>query len=50
MIVIAITLIGLILWLATDGKPGEAGRLAYFAGLLALLLQYGPYLDSLLKR
>jgi hypothetical protein len=32
-----IALIGLIIYLATGGKPSEAGRLAFACGLLAWL-------------
>lgn len=29
-----IAIVGLVLYLATDGKASEAGRLAFFSGLL----------------
>lgn len=45
---LAIGLLGVLLYALSDKpKPMEIGRLAYFAGLLAFLLQYVPHLIKL---
>ena len=47
---IIVCVIGLIVYLiGTNGKAAELGRLAFFAGLFAFLLQFGPQTVSLLR-
>ena len=41
MIAILICLLGLLVYLLTDGKPSDAGRIAFAIGLLVSLLIYG---------
>lgn len=36
----AVAIIGLVLYLATDAKPSEAGRLAFAIGLAVLVWMY----------
>lgn len=53
MVVLIITVLGLVGYLVLGEKyprPREVCRIAYFAGLLALLLQFAGYFDSLVKR
>lgn len=46
-----IALIGLLMYaLCANPKLQEIGRLSFFAGLLAFLMQSGPQLVSLLHR
>lgn len=46
-----VAIVGLFAHLAASNvKIAEAGRLAYFAGLLVFLLQVGPRLVSFLGR
>jgi hypothetical protein len=52
MITLIITIVALAAYLVLkDGyvRLREVCRLTYFAGLLALLLQYGTYFNSLIK-
>ena len=45
-----VCVIGLVIYfIATKGEVKEAGRLAYFAGLLAFLLQLSPKMVDLFK-
>lgn len=45
-----VALIGLLMYaLCANPKLQEIGRLSFFAGLLAFLLQAGPHLVSLLR-
>lgn len=45
-----VSIIGLLIYaLAKDGKVTEIGRIMFFAGLLAFLLQAGPRILALLK-
>lgn len=45
-----IALIGLLTYaLSTNGKAAEIGRISFFAGLLAFLLQYAPHVVSTLR-
>lgn len=45
-----IAVIGLLMYaLCTDGKLSEIGRLSFFAGLLAFLMQAVPHLVGVLK-
>jgi len=42
VLALVVTVAGLLVWaLASNAKVAEAGRLAYFAGLLALMLVSG---------
>jgi hypothetical protein len=41
MIALIICVIGLVIYLATEGKPSEAGRIAYWTGLAFTLWFYG---------
>jgi len=45
-----VALIGLVVYaISTNGKAAEAGRIAYFAGLLAFLMQITPRMISTLR-
>ena len=37
-----VALVGLLVYVLAEGKASEAGRIAYFAGLLVTLLQVAP--------
>jgi hypothetical protein len=39
-----VALLGLLVYALTESKTSEAGRVAYFAGLLAFLLQSAPHI------
>jgi hypothetical protein len=44
-----VALAGLLVYALFDGKKSEAGRVAYFAGLLAFLLQSAPKIVDALR-
>lgn len=44
-----VAIIGLVTYALADGKASEAGRVAYFAGLLAFLLQELPRIVSAIR-
>jgi len=45
-----VALVGLLLYaLSSSGKVAECGRIAYFAGLLAFLLQTAPHVVGTLR-
>ncbi len=45
---VLIAIIGLLVWLMSDNaKAQEIGRISYFAGLLAFLLQVAPRIVDL---
>jgi len=47
---LAVALIGTLVYaLSSNGKAAELGRIAYFAGLLAFLLQAAPHVLSTLR-
>lgn len=53
IVILVITIVGLVGYLVLGEKYlrlREVCRIAYFAGLLALLLQFAAYFDSLVKR
>jgi hypothetical protein len=41
MIALAVCIIGLLVYLLADGKPSDAGRIAFAVGLAFTLLAYG---------
>jgi len=44
-----VALVGLVVYAMMDGKASEAGRIAYFGGLLAFLLQAAPHVVNALR-
>jgi len=44
-----VSLAGLLTYALADGKASEAGKIAYFSGLLAFLLQAAPHVLSTLR-
>jgi hypothetical protein len=44
-----VALLGLLLYGMMEGKTAEAGRIAYFSGLLAFLLQFSPHVVTALR-
>lgn len=48
---LAVALVGVLTYaLSANPKLQEIGRISYFAGLLAFLLQAGPVIESLATR
>lgn len=46
-----VSVIGVLTYaLSANGKLAEIGRLAYFAGLLVFLMQFGPHVVAALGR
>lgn len=44
-----VALVGALLYGLTDGKPSELGRVSFFAGLLAFLIQFAPHTVGALR-
>jgi len=44
-----VALAGILVYALANGKVSEAGRIAYFAGLLAFLLQTAPHVVGTLR-